>query len=588
MSASRPVRRGDTFPEPTPADPFPNPFLTALGSCFPLNTGIAKPRITAWVYCRCSCGRSGQSQKKLYEVCRIRRNKNTGEPNTRSCGCYREKIIIANNELLRAWRVSQPSRWPLGRLRTQKVLAHLDVLDKRADDVVIKQRDRIHVRCKKCGKEKKKPAVEIERHPDACDRCSGKEQWTLGRVRTALKNKCILLNDDGSVDRRPDDTKVRLSDERCFRCLHCGHVSEPKKIFGQVNYADSVCSECHPRKQWRLGRFRRLVKSLGGRVLGLSEKSDAYPIKVRQKIRVECALRHTDRKSAAHVARQQTLCNECSAGLYERIVRAHFEAIFGVPFVKSRPKWLKNEKTNRLLELDGFAASLRLAFEHDGPQHYGRKIRANQTQQELNTIRELHALKNRLCRKNKVILIRIVSMVRIAASDELREAILEKCRRVKVRVPFPKAIEQVVDAPESLRIWQELREQVADRGGKLLTRSYGGSTSKVRVFCGNRKHVPFQIAPRKLRAGQWCRKCYDLSLLNQGAVLRGYSDNEEWLRSVLQSSGCKLLSRVPPNLCHRTKGLIVNCKCGKKQKPKTFNSIVTSKAGGCCDSCKQM
>jgi hypothetical protein len=587
MHGRKLVRKGDTFPEPTPEDPNPDPFLTALGKCFLRDTGVTKPRVTAWVYCRCSCGRRGKSMRKLYEVCRIRRNTKTGRPNTRSCGCFREKTIKENNRRLLDWQAEQPSKWPLKRLRTKRILKHVDICDERADDVTIKQTDLIKVRCRKCGKESSKPAVAVERNPQACERCSGKEQWTLGRVREAMKGKCVLLNEDGSEDLRPDDTKVRLSDERYFRCLHCKHIGRPKKIFGQVTYKDSVCSECHSRKQWKLGRFRQLVASLGGKVRGLRSKPDDHLIKVRQKIGVACPFGHTDSKSPAHVQSQGTLCKECSTGLYERIVRAHFEAIFGVKFPNSSPDWLKNNRTTRPLELDGYAEGLKVAFEHDGPQHYGQRIRSNQTPESLKNIRRLHLLKDQLCRRNKVKLIRIVSMNRIASSDSLRRTILKKCKAAGIRVPNPTAIEKVTDAPDSIKIWQDIRTRVAERGGRLLTRHYAGSRTSLRVACGNKLHPPFTTTPTHLKRGQWCRKCYDLSLLNKGAVARGYKDNEHWLSEVLRQSCCKLLSRLPRNLSLRTEGIVLKCKCGKKQKPKVFASIVYSKTGGLCDSCKQ-
>jgi hypothetical protein len=49
--------------------------------------------------------------------------------------------------------------------------------------------------------------------------------------------------------------------------------------------------------------------------------------------------------------------------------RAALERIFGQPFVKVRPSWIVNPKTNRRLELDCYNADLRLACEYNGIQH---------------------------------------------------------------------------------------------------------------------------------------------------------------------------------------------------------------------------
>ena len=62
-------------------------------------------------------------------------------------------------------------------------------------------------------------------------------------------------------------------------------------------------------------------------------------------------------------------CPTCSSGISERICRALLERTTGVPFPKTRPSWLKNNR-GRQMELDGYAQSLELAFEYQGYQHY--------------------------------------------------------------------------------------------------------------------------------------------------------------------------------------------------------------------------
>lgn len=54
----------------------------------------------------------------------------------------------------------------------------------------------------------------------------------------------------------------------------------------------------------------------------------------------------------------------------ERITRRVFEHLFGKPFVRVRPDFLKNPETGRNLELDGFNEELKVAFEYNGIQHY--------------------------------------------------------------------------------------------------------------------------------------------------------------------------------------------------------------------------
>lgn len=49
--------------------------------------------------------------------------------------------------------------------------------------------------------------------------------------------------------------------------------------------------------------------------------------------------------------------------------REFLEETFGVPFSTVRPDFLKRPYTKRNLELDGYNADLKLAFEYQGPQH---------------------------------------------------------------------------------------------------------------------------------------------------------------------------------------------------------------------------
>lgn len=56
-------------------------------------------------------------------------------------------------------------------------------------------------------------------------------------------------------------------------------------------------------------------------------------------------------------------------GKYEQRCREIFERLFNKPFNKIRPKWLKNTRSGRSLELDGFCPDEKLAFEYNGIQH---------------------------------------------------------------------------------------------------------------------------------------------------------------------------------------------------------------------------
>ena len=66
----------------------------------------------------------------------------------------------------------------------------------------------------------------------------------------------------------------------------------------------------------------------------------------------------------------------------ENHVTQIFEQIYGKPFRKSRPKWLKFATTKRPLELDGYNEDLKIAFEYQGRQHMQRVPFFQKTQED--------------------------------------------------------------------------------------------------------------------------------------------------------------------------------------------------------------
>src|SRR5260370_26543427 len=108
--------------------------------------------------------------------------------------------------------------------------------------------------------------------------------------------------------------------------------------------------------------MRQAARALGGRCL-----SKKY-LNIDTHLRWCCAEGHKWKAKPYHVLTGHW-CPICSSGVSERICRAMVERMTGVRFPKMRPRWLKNER-GRQMELDGYAPSLRLAFEYQGQQHY--------------------------------------------------------------------------------------------------------------------------------------------------------------------------------------------------------------------------
>lgn len=104
-------------------------------------------------------------------------------------------------------------------------------------------------------------------------------------------------------------------------------------------------------------------------------------------------------------SKKRTWSNELEA-------RAAMESLLEVPFPKVRPPWLLNPTTNRCLELDLYAESLKLAVEVDGRQHaeWPNAFHATREMFEQQQLRD--ALKDTLCKLQGVKLIRVPHTVK--------------------------------------------------------------------------------------------------------------------------------------------------------------------------------
>lgn len=95
---------------------------------------------------------------------------------------------------------------------------------------------------------------------------------------------------------------------------------------------------------------------------------------------------------------------DCSREEYCRQV---FERLTKHRFPSTRPDWMKRPTTGKPLELDGYCEKLKLAFEHDGAQHYTYPNVFHKTKEEYNQQLERDTLKEGYCKMNGVYLIRV-------------------------------------------------------------------------------------------------------------------------------------------------------------------------------------
>lgn len=94
--------------------------------------------------------------------------------------------------------------------------------------------------------------------------------------------------------------------------------------------------------------------------------------------------------------------SNCKDSLGEYICRTTLQTIFGLPFNKCRPRFLKNPESKRNLELDGYNEDLKLAFEYQGIQHrvYPNKFHKTENEHEEQLRRDI--FKKQKCEKYSI------------------------------------------------------------------------------------------------------------------------------------------------------------------------------------------
>ncbi len=388
-----------------------------------------------------------------------------------------------------------------------------------------------------------------------CPRCAGVQRKGLDDLKelaAARGGECLSQNYQNSF--------TKLS----WRCKS-GHIfrSSPHSI-----RSGHWCSKCglaeaaEKIKNASKAALERVVLSKEGQIL--SEFKG-----VRRKIKIRCGEGHVWHPTATSVMRG-SWCPICAQGIREYHCRQIFETLFDQPFYKSRPKWLVNERGNRM-ELDGFCESLSIAFEYHGEQHYKIIKHFSKNQNTLTKRRRDDKRRRKLCIENGVNLIEIPYKI---PNDKLVEYIVEtaKKRGIESLIKCQKIDLQLLKPPKRFSLkYNEIAEYCNQRGGILLSSNYSGAFSKIRVRCGEGHE--WDVAPASLISQKsWCGKC-GIIKASKKRILYSQEDVEH----VISSKGGELTSQYQTT---KTK-IRVRCGLGHTWQT-TFDNI---RRGHWCPRC---
>ena len=193
----------------------------------------------------------------------------------------------------------------------------------------------------------------------------------------------------------PQCAKDRADEKRAEDRLECESVvrkfvanKEGKLDVGwsYVNNNTKIWVECKRHHRWEAtwqnlkdrgswcpqcaGRFveeetvRAFIENKGGKI----SENWVY-VSAKTKFGLKCSEGHHF-ESCWDKIRAEHWCPDCRTTKTENEFRVIMERVFSGSFPKTKPEWLKNPVTRRLLELDGYSQEKKIAFEYQGPLHY--------------------------------------------------------------------------------------------------------------------------------------------------------------------------------------------------------------------------
>ena len=262
---------------------------------------------------------------------------------------------------------------------------------------------------------------------------------------------------------------LRTKDYGTFECAK-GH--KWSAVLGSITGNGSWCPKCSGNFARSLDELRVVAESRGGKLISNEYKG------VDATYQFTCILGHEFSNMFKKVEGGQW-CPTCNRGTKsEEITRTYFEEIFGSPFKKARPKWLRNSR-GRQMELDGYSPELQIAFEYQGIQHF-KEFGLYKTNLEQRIIDD--ELKFKLCQDHKIYLFYLTYK---DSYEDFPNLIKKQAKDFNLEFPeeiFEKEVDLTKAYLREDRL-EELRQLLAPKKIKVLSTVWLTSNAKYSFEC---------------------------------------------------------------------------------------------------------
>lgn len=148
------------------------------------------------------------------------------------------------------------------------------------------------------------------------------------------------------------------------------------------------------------------------------------------KMKMKCKQGHTFELSLKNVE-GGCGCQICNTFISEKICRKYMEIMFGKPFNKIRPDFLKMPNGYNL-ELDGYNDELKISFEYNGKHHYEQLGYYHDDDESFQKRLDYDAHKYKKCSENGI---NIIIVPYTVSMDNMQSYIISECDKLNINIP---------------------------------------------------------------------------------------------------------------------------------------------------------
>lgn len=310
-----------------------------------------------------------------------------------------------------------------------------------------------------------------------------------------------------------------------WRCVHGHEFSKPLK---RVKLGE-WCPFCSGKYiALTPSELSEIAESRGGKYL--SNKT----LKVSESAEWECSNGHKWNAQVNNVVNLDSWCPFCKNNTGEEICRFIFQKLTNKQFPTKRPEWLRGINQARPMELDGFCEELKIAFEHQGKQHYENSDSYFYSKEIITRDK----LKRVICEEHGINVLEIPQIGHFIQLSDAINLIREFLIKNNCEIHGDISEEEVKHNKFSLydESLYELKMIAEQRGGKCLSNTYLGQRMLHQFQC-SKKHK-WSARPSDVKRGSWCSIC-------SGAG--GKKKTIDELREMYSSSGIDCLSTTYSN-----------------------------------------